>query len=83
MKALYTAELMAIYKATRIIADSEYNNFFVCSDSKSALQALGNKCVDHPSILDILMTYAMLKVNKEIMSVLKGMKKQTILPKKH
>ena len=65
--SIYTAELTAIWKATRLIANSDIQNSVICSDSKSALQALANKRTDHPVVLDILMSNSMLlDVGKEI-----------------
>jgi ribonuclease HI len=64
--SIFTAELTAIYRAVTMIRDSENDKFVICSDSKSALQALINKRVETPLIKDILLTMATMEDEKEI-----------------
>ena len=64
--SVYTAELTAIHKATDLASDSNTTKFMICSDSKSALQALANKRVEHPIIRRILMSLMMAE-DKEIL----------------
>jgi ribonuclease HI len=64
--SIFTAELTAIYMAVKMIRDSDYDKFVICSDSKSALQALINKQVETPLIKDILITINAMEENKEI-----------------
>ena len=42
------------------------NNYVICSDSKSALQAIQNKQLDNPGILDVLIKYFYLHEYKDI-----------------
>lgn len=66
ISSIYTAELIAIYKALRIISDSDLEKFVICSDSKSALQAIKNKLMANPMVLDVLITYANIPDHKEV-----------------
>jgi len=65
--SIFTAELMAIYKALQIACRSHYGKFVICSDSKSALQALESKLVYNPMVLDVLMAYAIIPEEKEVL----------------
>lgn len=64
--SIYTAELTAIYLALKNIEDSESDRYVICSDSKSALQAIQNKQLDNPGILDVLIKYFYLHEYKDI-----------------
>ena len=64
--SIYSAELMAIYMATKIAIESDHNKHVICSDSKSALQAIENKHVQNPLVLDIFMVLHMSKRHEEI-----------------
>ena len=55
ISSIYTAELTALYKALEIIRESHLERFVTCSDSKSAVQAIANKRIEDPHILDIFM----------------------------
>jgi ribonuclease HI len=66
ISSIFTAELTAIYMAVKIARDSDNEKFVICSDSKSALQALENKRVETPLVKDIIMTLTTMDNNKEI-----------------
>jgi ribonuclease HI len=66
ISSIFTAELTAIYVAVKIVRDSDIEKFVICSDSKSALQALSNKRVEIPLIKDILLTLAVMDDSKEL-----------------
>ena len=69
--SVYTAKLIAINLALKIIEDSESNRYVckglfvythhilyvICSDFKSTLQAIQNKQLNNPGILDVLIKY--------------------------
>ena len=55
--SVYTAELQAIKLALIHIKRSRQNDFVICSDSLSALQAIENRDIHHPIVLDILTQY--------------------------
>ena len=55
ISSIYTAESTALYKALEIVRDSDIERFVICSDSKSALQAIEHKRLEDPRILDIFM----------------------------
>lgn len=65
--SIFTAELLAILFATKFASESNAYKFMICSDSKSALQALSNKRIDHPIIKDIIMELQMKEEEKEIL----------------
>ena len=64
--SIYTAELMALLTAVRMARDSDTNKFVICSDSKSALQAINNKQVGTQLVQDILLALARMAEEKEI-----------------
>ena len=66
VSSIYTAELIAIYRALRIISNSDIEKFVVCSDSLSSLKAIENKHMDNPMVLDVLITYANIPSDKEV-----------------
>jgi ribonuclease HI len=66
ISSVFTAELTAIYAAVKIARDSDIEKFVICSDSKSALQALTNKRVEIPLVKDIVLTLATMDDSKEL-----------------
>jgi len=64
--SIFTAELTAIYTATKIAIDSDTDNFIICSDSKSALQALVNHSFKHPLVLNTITLLSKLNHEKNI-----------------
>jgi kelch-like protein 2/3 len=52
--------------AVKIVRDSNTQKYVICSDSKSAMQALLNKRVEIPFIKDIIMTLTTMCESKEI-----------------
>ena len=48
--SIFTAELYAILKAVQLIENSNYRNFTILTDSKSAMQAIADICSNHPIV---------------------------------
>ena len=60
--SVFTAELKAISLALKHIEGSNHQGFVICSDSLSALQALENRNIGNPLVLDILTEYHNIKL---------------------
>ena len=66
--SVYTAELRAIHLAIQYALQSRRDKFVVCVDSMSCLQAIENRTIDHPIVLDILENYYSLRDrNKDLL----------------
>ena len=52
--SVYTAEIKAILLALDVIEKSNKKKFIICSDSLSCLQALENRKLDHPLLIELL-----------------------------
>jgi ribonuclease HI len=53
MASIFTAELLAILRATDAIKREQGQSFVICSDSRSALEALHRDRIDHPIVLQL------------------------------
>ena len=55
--SIYTAELYAILLALNELSKQQHKQYLLFSDSLSSLNSIGNKKLDHPITLQILLKY--------------------------
>jgi len=55
--SIYTAELYAILLALNELSKQQHKHYLLFSDSLSSLNSIGNKKLDHPVTLQILLKY--------------------------
>ena len=68
--SIYSAELQAILLALKKVYQSKDTNFLILSDSKSSLEALNSKKMDHPLLVEILELYnSLLLEDKDIIFI--------------
>ena len=55
--SIYTAELYAILQALNELSKQQHKHYLLFSDSLSSLNSIGNKKLDHPITLQIILKY--------------------------